>query len=131
MPTDEDSGWVEPDIIVNGVALSFVECMAVRVAIGSFRIALTAPRFRQGLGDSLAAGYDRHLANVEQMMLQKAAAVHFLSQGRTLCGMTGPPSTWPDGHAWVSGRNDQHAVTCPGCRAALSRSANAVREDAQ
>lgn len=74
MPIDEDSGWVEPDIVINGRPLTFVECMAVRVAIGSFRLTLTAPKFRAGLGESLAAGYDRHLAQVEQTMLNPPSA---------------------------------------------------------
>jgi len=68
MPTDKDTGWVEPDIVVNGCALTFVECMAVRVAISSFRLCLTNDEMRRGLGESLAAGYDRHLANIERAM---------------------------------------------------------------
>jgi hypothetical protein len=70
MPTDPDSGWVEPDIIVNGQALTFAECMAVRVAVSSFRIALSAESLRAGLGETLAAGYDHHLAHVEQAMMR-------------------------------------------------------------
>jgi len=30
---DEASGWVEPDITINGRLLSFAEAMSVRVAI--------------------------------------------------------------------------------------------------
>lgn len=69
MPQDKDSGLVEPDIVINGRALSFAECMAVRVAVTSFRISLTAPSMRAGLGEGLAAGYDFHLAMAEQAML--------------------------------------------------------------
>ena len=69
MPIDTDSGLIEPDIIVNGRALTFAECMAVRVAVSSFRIALTAPSIRKGLGTGLANGYDHHLAHVEQTMI--------------------------------------------------------------
>lgn len=68
MPTDPDSGLVEPDIVVNGRALSFAECMAVRVAIGNFRIALSAASFRDGLGKHLADGYDYHLQQAEEAM---------------------------------------------------------------
>jgi len=69
MPKDEESGWVEPDIIVNGRALTFAECMAVRVAVSSFRMGLTSPAMRKGLGVGLADGYDHHLACVELLML--------------------------------------------------------------
>lgn len=68
MPKDADSGLVEPDILVNGRALTFAECMAVRVAIGSFRISLTAGSLRAGLGEMLADNYDYHLAVVERAM---------------------------------------------------------------
>lgn len=71
MPIDDDSGWVEPDILINGRALTFAECMAVRVAVSSFRITLTAFSVRQGLGEGLAKGYDHHLASVEQTMLNR------------------------------------------------------------
>ena len=69
MPIDEESGWVEPDIIVNGRALTFAECMSVRVADSSMRISLAAPTLRAGLGE-LAANYDHHLANVELTMMR-------------------------------------------------------------
>jgi hypothetical protein len=71
MPTDEKSGLVEPDIIVNGRALSFAESMAVRVAVSSMRISLSDPAFRSGVGEPLAGNYDRHLARVEQTMFRK------------------------------------------------------------
>lgn len=68
MPTDDNSGLVEPDILVNGRALTFAECLSVRVAIGNFRIILSDPVFRQGVGEPLARNYDHHLASVEQTM---------------------------------------------------------------
>jgi len=74
MPTDKDSGLVEPDIIVNGHVLTFAECMAVRVAIGSFRISLQSGTLRAGLGPALVAGYDHQLACVEHTMLCKDQA---------------------------------------------------------
>lgn len=70
MPIDSDSGWVEPDIIVNGRALTFAECMSVRVAISSFRMTLTSGSFRDGVGPALASNYDHHLATVELTMLR-------------------------------------------------------------
>lgn len=72
MPTDTETGWVEPDIVINGRALTFPECMAVRVAIGNFRLSLNAPEFRTAIGVALADGYDQHLARVEHTMLHGA-----------------------------------------------------------
>jgi len=69
MPRDAKTGWVEPDITVNGRALTFAECMAVRVAIGSFLIGLSSDEMRRGLGEGLAAGYETHLVNVERAMM--------------------------------------------------------------
>lgn len=71
MPRDDDSGLVEPDIVVNGRALSFAECMAVRVAISSFRLSLTAESLRDGIGQSLADNYDRLLVIVERTMFRR------------------------------------------------------------
>jgi len=72
MPTDTESGMVEPDIKINGRALSFAECMTVRVAIGSFRLSLRSRTMRDGLGPAMAANYDHHAASVEQAMLRGA-----------------------------------------------------------
>jgi hypothetical protein len=72
MPTDKESGMVEPDIMINGRALTFAECMTVRVAIGSFRLGLRSAAGRHGIGQELAENYDHHAANVEQAMLRGA-----------------------------------------------------------
>jgi hypothetical protein len=69
MPTA--GGMTEPDIVINGRALTFAEAMAVRVAVGSMRIQLSDPAYREGIGDVLAGNYDRHLANVECTMLRR------------------------------------------------------------
>jgi hypothetical protein len=124
MPTDDDSGWVEPDIIVNGRALSFAECMAVRVAIGNFRISLTSAAMRVGLGEGLADGYDRHLARVEQTMLRqpdeltegwalrsdslKSRAMHYFRDGRSLCARQ-----WPQQR--VALYPEPKGMACPEC----------------
>lgn len=71
MPKHEPTGLVEPDIIINGRALTFAECMAVRVAVSSFRLSLTDRDMRAGIGEPLAGNYDHHLARVEQTMLRK------------------------------------------------------------
>jgi hypothetical protein len=69
---DEQTGWNEADITINGTALSFVESMAVRVAIGSFRMFCNDPTNRKQLGAALAEGYDRHLQAVEQRIIEGA-----------------------------------------------------------
>jgi hypothetical protein len=69
-PTDPTTGFREPEITVNGRALSFAESMTVRVALGSFRIGLSDAAMRQGIGEPLATNYDTHAARVEQLMLQ-------------------------------------------------------------
>lgn len=68
MPTHKASGLVEPDIVVNRRRLTFAECLAVRVAVGNFRIQLTDKRFRRGLGEPLARQYDQQLEIVEHTM---------------------------------------------------------------
>lgn len=60
----------EPYITVNGRALSEAEAMSVRVAVSTTRMQMNDPEYAKGLGESLAQGYDRHLAAVEQMMIQ-------------------------------------------------------------
>ena len=67
---DIESGLTEADITVNGRLLSFAESMAVRVAIGSFRLFCNDETSRKRLGLSLASGYDRHLQSVEQQILK-------------------------------------------------------------
>jgi len=71
MPIDKESGWVEPDIVINGKELTFAECMVVRVAVSSFRMSLTAPFISEGLG-AIAKNYDHHLMNIERMMLKNS-----------------------------------------------------------
>jgi len=74
MPKDESTGLVEPDLIVNGRALTFAECMSVRVAVGNMRIMLQDAEHRRGIGEQLATNYDHHLARVEQTMLTTSRA---------------------------------------------------------
>jgi hypothetical protein len=70
MPKNDATGWVEPDIVINGRVLSFAECMVVRVAISSFRIGLSNKEMREALGEQLADGYDHHLLQVERIMFR-------------------------------------------------------------
>jgi hypothetical protein len=69
MPRNSSTGWVEPEIIVNGRALTFAEAMTVRVAVSTFRINLSDAAIRKGIGEPLATNYDTHAARVEQLML--------------------------------------------------------------
>jgi hypothetical protein len=62
---DEATGWIEADITINGRALTFAESMTLRVAIGSFRLSLSNPEMRSGLGPQLAENYDHHCASIE------------------------------------------------------------------
>jgi hypothetical protein len=66
MPTRD--GLTEPDIVINGRTLTFAECMATRVAVATFRITLSDPEFRTGIGETLAHNYDHHLQQVEKTM---------------------------------------------------------------
>jgi hypothetical protein len=44
--------------------------------------------------------------------------IHILSQGRALCGLEGTPSSWPEGHLWVSISLYREA-TCQSCQGTL------------
>ena len=46
--------------------------------------------------------------------------VHVLKHGYALCGLPSPPSSWPEGHRWVSFEDTRHLgeVTCDSCRRA-------------
>lgn len=69
MRTDIDTGWTEPDITINGHRLTFPEAMTLRVAVSSFRLFVRGDN-RQALGQTLADGYDRHLASIERAMME-------------------------------------------------------------
>ena len=71
MPIDADTGWEEPDIIINGRPLLFAECMTLRVALATFILWLDEPAHRAGLGESLSQGYERHAAAIERTMQLK------------------------------------------------------------
>lgn len=66
---DNESGWTEAEVSINGRTLSFAEAMALRVAVSTMRISLHGPAMRQGLGDRLADGYDAHLRKVESLLI--------------------------------------------------------------
>ncbi len=66
---DEDSGWVEADITINGQTLTFGQSMALRVAVSSFRMSLISEAMQNGLGE-IAAGYDAQLLAVERALFK-------------------------------------------------------------
>lgn len=45
--------------------------------------------------------------------------VHILKEGRSYCGMSGVPGSWPDDHLWISYQDQENAkeANCPGCLA--------------
>ena len=65
---DNETGWVEADVTINGRKLSFAESMALRVAVSQFRMSLSSETMREGLG-AIADGYDAHLQAIERTML--------------------------------------------------------------
>lgn len=69
MPRDEETGLVEPDIVVNGKPLTFQQAMSLRVAVGGYRMLLDTPSMREHLG-MLAESYVAHLVIVERLMLR-------------------------------------------------------------
>lgn len=68
MPTDPETGWIEPLIVINGTELTFAESMAVRVAVNAFQLTLSDPPFRVGLGAQLAENFEAALSRVERAM---------------------------------------------------------------
>lgn len=97
MPTDRNSGWVEPDIVINGRALTFAECMSVRVAIGSFRLSLQDREICAGIGTVLACNYDHHLASVERTMLSPEPRDEVVGLGERRRKNPHEPQQWPIG----------------------------------
>lgn len=70
MIKDEETGWTEPEITINGTTLSFGQAMTLRVAVGNFLIQVQDP---DGLGDdeagrSIAKGYKARLGEIAQLM---------------------------------------------------------------
>lgn len=69
MPRDEETGLVEPEIVINGVPLTFQQAMSLRVAVGGYRMLLDTRSMRENLGQ-LAESYAAHLIVVERLMLR-------------------------------------------------------------
>lgn len=71
MIRDPETGWREATIVINGRQLSFAESMSLRVAVTSFRMTLSEPSYREGLGP-VAEGYDACLSRIESMIMAEA-----------------------------------------------------------
>ena len=67
---NEETGWTEADITINGVALSFGQSMALRVAASTFLMTLSEP---DALGDDepgrgIAKGYRERMIEIIKMI---------------------------------------------------------------
>lgn len=69
MIKNNETGWNEATIVVNGRELTFAESMSVRVAVGHFRMWLNNADTRAAVGVALTEGYNFHLRSVEEQML--------------------------------------------------------------
>jgi hypothetical protein len=72
MIKDEETGWVEATIVINGRTCNFAEAMSIRVAVSTFRIHCNEPGTRSLLGP-VADGYDVHLQLVEKKLMTPPA----------------------------------------------------------
>jgi hypothetical protein len=68
MPIDKETGWTEPDIIINGHTLSFAECMTIRVALSQFQMFMSNMTNAINVGERLAEGYNYHVTNIIEKM---------------------------------------------------------------
>lgn len=68
MIKDEETGWVEPSITINGQPLSFAEAMTVRVAIATMQLQMSDPA-TQALVGKVAAGYVACCGSIFSKML--------------------------------------------------------------
>lgn len=68
MIRDDETGWIEPTITINGRELSFAQAMTLRVAVGHFGMFLADGNIRRSIGDRLAEGYQANLAEIERSM---------------------------------------------------------------
>lgn len=67
---DEKTGFAEPDITINGTALTFAQAMTLRVAIGQFLMGLQEP---DALGDDehglvMTKAYKARAGEIMQLM---------------------------------------------------------------
>lgn len=60
---------LEATVTINGVTLTEPEVISLRVAVSSMRMRLADPEAREGIGELLSDGYDRHLQRVEQLLV--------------------------------------------------------------
>lgn len=70
MIRDENSGWVEATIVINGKQLSFAEAMTVRVAVSTYKMLLSDAKFVRDLG-AVGDGYNRCLDSVFEKIINR------------------------------------------------------------
>lgn len=68
MIRDEETGWVEAHVVINGYRLNFAEAMTLRVAVSSFRMSVSNEETARLLGEPLAKNYEAALASIELKM---------------------------------------------------------------
>jgi hypothetical protein len=59
----------EARVTISGRELSFTQSMALRMAVSSIRVELNDPKRRKALGTQLSDNWDRHLLQVENMLI--------------------------------------------------------------
>lgn len=64
MILDKQTGWVEAEVIINGVQLTFAESLTLRVAVTSFLMQVSTPETTALLGP-VSAGYRTNLMSIE------------------------------------------------------------------
>jgi len=65
MILDRETGWVEAEVTINGVTLTFAESMTLRVAVTSFLMQVSNPETAALLGP-VSVGYRDQLMNIER-----------------------------------------------------------------
>jgi len=71
MIRDNETGWVEATIVINGQPLTFAQSMSVRVAVAAMIMHTSEDESRALLGVQLAENYRVHLVEVERLMRSK------------------------------------------------------------
>ena len=67
---DEKTGWTEPDITINGTALTFAQAMTLRVAAEKFLMEMDDPTALgdDGHGRTMVKNYGERLVEILQLM---------------------------------------------------------------
>jgi len=66
---NDETGWIEADITINGQPLSFAESLTLRVAIQSFLMFLSSVQVQQDLG-VISDGYSRACQSINEKLFR-------------------------------------------------------------